>query len=379
MYKFCNSFKIGNLHITNRIVRSATYLGMATDDGKITDKLIDVLKILALNKIGLITTGFMYIMKNGKSAPRQLGIYNDSHIIGLRRLVDSIKNCSTDTKIFAQLAHGGKQILGVDPSDFIPVAPSAIKDKLSGIIPKEMTSNEIKECIRNFILAANRAYSAGFDGIQLHCAHGYLLSEFLSPYCNKRTDDYGGNIQNRFKIISEIISGIHDTLGKEFPITAKLNVSDFVKDFPQLTIDESKIIAKMMVDIGVSAIETSGGLFESAMYGNLTASRVNIKTPHDEAYFLTEAKIIKKTIGDTPVILVGGIRSRDTVEFVLNEGIDFVALSRPLIREPDLILKWIKNTSNKAECISCNRCLFSLKPPGVECIPLKKLKRKLGQ
>jgi len=376
LYKFCNPGKLGNLQVKNRIVRSATYMGMATESGEVTDKLIDVYCKLAEFEIGLITTGFMYVSKNGKAMPRQVGVYDDSLISGLKNLVMKVKDTSHDVKIFAQIAHVGRQVLNYKPSDPLPIAPSAIKDKLCNVVPKEMTKQDIKQCINDFIQAAKRIYYSEFDGVQLHCAHGYLLSEFISPYCNRRTDEYGGSTENRFRIVKEILLGIQDEIGKNFPVSIKLNVGDFVADEPQLKIDESKIYAKMLTELGIAAIETSGGLYESAIYGNKTASRVKINKIEDEAYFLNEAKIIKNEIGATPVILVGGIRSVQTVESVLNEGIDFIAISRPLIREPDLIIKWINNISNKSECISCNRCLLGSGPKGVECQVLKKSKRR---
>ncbi|MHA1783654.1 MAG: NADH:flavin oxidoreductase [Candidatus Helarchaeota archaeon] len=369
--------KIGNLTIKNRVVRSATYLGLAADDGSITNRNLSSYEALAKNNIGLIITGYMNVNKNGKAAPRQLGIHSDFLIDGLKKLVSTVKNY--DVTFFAQIAHGGRQIIGSHLKNIDVVAPSNIPDRLVNVIPREMTEEDIAKCVDDFVKATQRAYEAGFDGVQLHCAHGYLLSLFLSPYCNKRTDSYGGSVENRFKIVEDIILGIHDEIDKNFPIIAKLNVSDFVQDEEQLTIDESKQHAKRMVDLGIQAIEPSGGLYETAMYGNLTAMRTKIKTEKDEAYFLPEAKIIKKEIGNVPVILVGGIRSMKVAERVINEKIDFISMSRPFIREPDLITKWMNGISKKSDCISCGRCLLEMKPRGVTCIPLARLKRKMNR
>jgi len=377
---FTNS-KIGRLTIKNRVVRSATYMGAATENGEVTEKLISKYVELAKNEIGLIISGFMYVNKLGKSAPRQTGIHDNSLIVNLKKMVSQVKEY--DVEFFAQIVHGGRQIsigrslFDLDTKDEIAYAPSPIADKFFKIKPKEMTLEDIKNCVKDFIDATKRVYEAGFDGVQLHCAHGYLLSTFLSPYCNIRKDEYGGSIENRFRIIKEIILGIQDVVDKNFPITAKLNVADFVgPNEPQLRIEESRKYAKMMADLGVGAIETSGGLYESVLYGNFSASRVKIKKSKDEAYFLNEAKIIKKEIGDCPIILVGGIRSLETAEKVLNEGMDFVSMSRPFIREPDLLIKWKNKTSIKSDCISCNRCLLDNSPKGVRCIVLEKLERK---
>jgi len=380
--KIFTPYKIGNLKVKNRVVRSATYMGASKENGEVTEKLTSKFVELAKNEVGLIISGYMYVTKNGKSAPRQSGIYDDSLVKGLKKMVSQVKEYS-DVIFFAQIAHGGRQVVtgkqfvNLDITDVPSLAPSSIADKLLQIKPKEMTIEEIKNCEKSFIDAARRVYEAGFDGVQLHCAHGYLLSTFLSPYSNIRKDDYGGSIENRFRIIKKIVLGIQDEVGKDFPIIVKLNVADFVgPNETQLRVDESKQYAKMMTDLGICAIETSGGIYETVMYGNLSTSRVKIKNPEDEAYFLNEAKIIKEEVGDCPVILVGGIRSLEVAEKVLNEGIDFISLSRPLIREPDLLIKWRNGTSTKADCISCNRCLLDLSPKGVRCIVLEKLEKK---
>ena len=297
--KIFTPHKIGNLVIKNRIVRSATYMGSGDKNGAITDRTISIYDELAKNEIGLIMSGYMYVNKNGEAAPHQLGIHKDKLVNPLKKLVSVVKE--HDTTFFAQIAHGGRQILPYLATDKDVVAPSPIPDKLMKVIPREMTEVDIMNCIMDFISATIRVYQAGFDGVQLHCAHGYLLSLFMSPYCNIRTDSYGGSIDNRLRIIQKIIIGIQDEIGKEFPIAVKMNVADFVKEEPQLTIDESKIFAKKMVKLGVCAIEPSAGLYETAMIGNFTASRVKIKTEDDEAYFLPEAKIIKKEIGEIPI------------------------------------------------------------------------------
>ena len=364
--------KIGNIKIKNRFVRSATYMRSANEKGEVTDKTIEIYDELAKNELGLIVTGYMYVSRGGVAAPKQLGIHHDDLNPGLKRLVAAVKNY--DATIFAQIVHGGRQSLEKEAD---PMAPSPISDKFMKRKAREMNDEDLKTLVKDFIGATKRAYNAEFDAVQLHLAHGYLLSLFLSPYANKRTDSYGGSIENRVRIIEEIITGIQDEVGKSFPIAIKVNFCDFVKDPNQLTIDESKIMIKKMTDLGVAAVEPSGGFYESAMHGNVTAMRVKIRTKEDEAYFLPEAKIIKKEIGDVPVMVVGGIRSLEIAENIINEGLDFVSISRPLIREPDLIKKWKEGTSDKADCISCGRCLLEMTARAVECLPLKKLKRKM--
>jgi 2,4-dienoyl-CoA reductase-like NADH-dependent reductase (Old Yellow Enzyme family) len=369
--------KIGNLVIRNRFVRSATAEGLCEEDGQVTDKLIQLHQKLAENEVGLITTGFAYVMENGRATHRQIGIYRDELVQGLRKLVKGVKEYS-ETKIFVQLAHAGREVLKdvAKDLDMDVMAPSAIMDRVAQVLPREMTQADIEKLVKSFVSGARRGYEAEFDGIQLHCAHGYMLNQFLSPFFNQRSDDYGGSLENRFRIVQKIIQQIHDEIGKEIPITVKLNTQDFVKDSPQLTIDESKILAKWMVEKeGVAAIETSGGTYESMLMGNYSPSRLKIKSKEEEAYFLSEAKIIKKQLGATPVILVGGLRSKEVVESVL-KIVDFVAFARPFVYEPDLITKWKGNLSSISGCISCNRCLMDQESNGLHCVYLEKKERK---
>ena len=369
------SGKIGKLTIKNRFVRSATYEGLAKEpNGEVTDKLLKLYQKLAEGEIGLITTGFSFVQENGKAFYNQIGIHKDELLPGLRKLVKIVKDRS-DSRIFIQIAHAGRQVFPDFAKSRDIIAPSSLTDKLTNITPREMTREDITACIRNFIAAGRRAYEAEFDGVQLHLAHGYLLSEFISPHYNQRTDEYGGSIENRFRIIQEIIRGIYDETDKQFPVTVKLNAADFVKDEPQLTITDSKIIARMLIKEGIAAIEVSGGTYESTLLGNYTPSRTKIKSKENEAYFLPEAKIIKREVKDLPIILVGGIRSKAVAEEVL-EFVDFVALSRPFIQEPDLVKKWQQSISTRAECISCNRCLFEQGGKGLRCIYMEKIQKR---
>ncbi|HUY00035.1 MAG TPA: NADH:flavin oxidoreductase [Candidatus Deferrimicrobium sp.] len=364
--------KIGNLTIRNRFIRSATAEGLAKEDGTVSDKLIELFQRLAENQVGLITMGFTYVMENGMATRRQTGIYKDELVPGLKRLVKTVKD-HPDTIIFPQLAHAGREIFKELAKTLDVMAPSAIRDQATQVKPREMTQEDIEICIKSFIAGARRAYEAEFDGVQLHVAHGYLLNEFISPHFNHRSDAYGGSLENRFRVIKEILQGIRDEVDKRFPITVKLNTVDFVTE-PQLTIEESTVIAKRMVEEGVVAIETSGGAYESMLLGNFSPTRVNIKSKEDEAYFLPQAEIIKKEI-NVPVILVGGIRSKETVEEVLRV-VDFVALSRPLVHEPDLITKWKDNLTSRSGCISCNRCLTEQGDQGLRCVYLEKKQKR---
>jgi len=356
--------KIGEMLIKNRFVRSATYEGMASEDGKVTDRLVELYKHLAQGGVGLIITGYTYVQPIGKGAPYMTGIDRDDLIPGLRRVANAVHEYDDECKIAVQLTHCGRQT----PLIETPLAPSAVFEPVLNKMPREMTVEEIEETIEAFASAVRRAREAGFDAVQLHGAHGYLLSSFLSPYTNRRQDEYGGDTEKRMKIVEDIYNRIVAKVGGKFPVLIKMNVSDFLES--GVDISESKKIAERFSKIGIAAIETSGGMFETRIHNkDLTASRTKILSKNEEAYFLPYAREIKQVI-DVPLILVGGIRSLEIVEKILAEGsADFVSLSRPLIREPDLPSKWLKGIGSlTAECISCNACYRSLTDGGVRCI-----------
>lgn len=356
--------EIGGVLIKNRFVRSATYEGMASEDGKVTDKLVELYKNLAEGGTGLIITGYTYVKQIGKGAPYMTGIDRDDFIPGLKRIADTVHHYGDGCKAAVQLVHCGRQTSLVET----PLAPSAVFEPVVNKMPREMTIREIEETIEAFAEAARRVKEAGFDAAQLHSAHGYLLSEFLSPYTNRRTDEYGGNTENRMKIVENTYNRTVEKTGRDFPVLIKINVSDFLEGGLDLT--ESKKIAERLSNLGIAAIETSGGMFETRKYNkNLTTSRTKIRSKDQEAYFLQYAREIKKVI-DIPLILVGGIRSLDVIEKILTEdSADFISMSRPLIREPDLPNKWLKKVGKStADCISCNACYKSLTDGGVRCI-----------
>jgi len=228
--------KIGTLEIKNRFVRSATYEGMATEEGHVTDKLVELYKKLAEGGVGLIITGYTYVQQSGIAFDTQMGIYNDDLIPGLTKIADTVHKHSQDCKIALQIMHCGRQSRHLQNT----LAPSAVLDKLTRKMPKEMTNEDIKETIEAFAQAIRRTKEAGFDAVQLHGAHGYLISEFLSPYTNQRTDEYGDSTQ----FVEDIYNRSVELVGKDFPILIKMNGDDFLEG--GLTVDESKKIGKSL-------------------------------------------------------------------------------------------------------------------------------------
>jgi 2,4-dienoyl-CoA reductase-like NADH-dependent reductase (Old Yellow Enzyme family) len=372
--------EIGRMMIKNRLVRSATYEGMASKNGSVTDKLVELYKTLAEGEVGLIITGYAYVQMSGRSTASMMGIDRDDLIPGLRRIAETVHKHGNGCKVAIQLAHCGRQSFSLETT----LAPSAVFEPVVNKMPREMTIEEIEETIEAFAEAARRAKEAGFDAVQLHAAHGYLLSGFLSPYTNRRTDEYGGNTEKRVKIVEDIYNRTIEKVGNDFPILIKMNVDDFLEG--GINLNESKKIAERLSKMGFAAIETSGCMWEvmtrskeelgwKPVFG--VSSRTNIRSKDKEAYHLPYAREIRKVI-NVPLILVGGIRSLDVIEKILAEGsADFVALSRPLIRQPDLPNRWLKGIGGlTADCISCNACYGSAMEGGVRCIQKERTKQK---
>lgn len=237
--------KIGPVEIPNRFVRSATQDFMATDDGHITDRHVELFKELANGEVGLIITGHAYVNPRGKASPRQIGVYDDSLIDGLKRIPTTVHQYPS--RVFLQIAHAGRQTKA-KLCGGIPLAPSEVYEPVFDVHPIAMTLEDIEQTIRDFIQAARRAKEADFDGVQVHVAHGYLLSSFISPYTNQRQDKYGGALYNRIRVVVEILRGIKKLLGEKFPVIAKLNSTDFL---PQgLQIQESIEMAKILENEG---------------------------------------------------------------------------------------------------------------------------------
>ncbi|MBW1744356.1 MAG: NADH:flavin oxidoreductase, partial [Deltaproteobacteria bacterium] len=297
--------EINGMILRNRSVRSATWTGMAEKDGQCSMKLIKLTEKLARGEVGLIITGFAYVMPNGQALPGQLGIHSNAMTPKLRLMTKAVHKAKG--KICMQIVHAGVQTLVKDRGDLPVWGPSAVSDKLFGWTPKAMTQKEIKDTVQAFASAAVRAKRAGFDAVQLHGAHGYLISQFLSPATNLRTDKYGGPIENRARFLFEVYRAVRKTVGKDFPILIKLNTKDFVRGgFHER---DALFVAKRLDKMGIDAIEMSGGIPAA---GNLSPARTRIRKTSDEAYFLALAKKIKKQVS-VPIILVGGVRSLQAI------------------------------------------------------------------
>jgi len=273
-------------------------------------------------------------------------------------------------KITMQLAHAGI-FAAAELTGIPPLAPSNLEGFFESA-HKEMTATDIQEMITAFAAGAKRAQKAGFDGVQIHAAHGYLLSQFLSPYFNRRQDEYGGSIQNRSRALLEVVRAVRSTVGNGYPVLVKMNCQDFHDN--GLSLEDSVQTGIMLAKQGIDAIELSGG---NRLSGKLVPARVGIKSHDREAYFQKEAAAFKKDI-NVPLILVGGNRSFDLAERNVAEGhADYISMSRPLIREPDLINRWKSGDLSKAACTSDSLCFQPARNgEGIYCVTEERQKSR---
>lgn len=374
-------YSINKMEVKNRFVHSATQECMAGDNGEVTDELIKRYVSLAKGETGLIIPGDMYVDRLGRSRLHQTGIHADDLIPGLRKLVDAVHEHGA--KIVFQLAHAGRQTTK-EAIGQVPLGPSSAgRDPIHFFVPKEMTDEDIQNVIRAFGRAARRAIEAGADGVRLHAAHGYLISQFLSPFFNRREDSWGGSEEKRFHLLEAIFLEVKNAVPEGTPVLVKLNTHDHTPG-QGLIPGQALHYAQRIAEMGIDGIEPSSG---TAHYSFMHMCRGEVpveelvqgqsfwKRPFaryklnklvgrydlEEGYHLDVAKDIKDAVGSVAVFLVGGMRRLEHMEEVLSKGYaDLVSMSRPFIREPYLVKKLRDGKSDRATCVSCNKCLAAL-------------------
>lgn len=356
--------RVNGLLLRNRFIRSATYEAMAAEDGSCTPKLTDLVVGLAEGGVGLIITGHTFVRPDGQAGPFQMGIFDDSSIEGLREMTRAVHE--KGGRIMIQIAHAGNYASTVLTDD-----PPLVPSRIEGVTKercREMNAKDIHGIVQSFGEAGRRAREAGFDGIQIHAAHGYLLSQFLSPVYNRRKDEYGGSIENRSRLLLEVFRRVRSSVGADFPVFVKMNCRDFLDG--GLELEESVRTGILLQEQGIDAVELSGGSFAA---GRLGPIRTGIHTKEKEAYFRQEARFFKSRL-QIPLILVGGIRSFEMAcELIVKGFADYVSMCRPFIREPGLIHRWESGDRARAMCISDNRCLSAaVSGKGLCCVPEEK-------
>ena len=348
---------IGALEIPNRIIM-APMLTCYANGPNVSDRLIDFLEERARGGAGMITTEIASVHPLGQLEHNQIAVYDDKFIPGLRKLADAVHKHGA--KIAMQIGHGGR----ASRSDVIgtqPVSSSAVPLPRSRELPRELTKSEIKELVDSFIQAAMRAKIAGYDGVEVHCAHNYLLRQFISPYTNVRTDEYGGNTHNRVRFPCEVVAGIKREI-KGFTVWVRINGDDFVPH-GGLTHAESKIVAGLLVKAGAEAVSVSAGTYDSPRL--IWSTQPMFLPPGCNVYL---AAGIKSAIS-VPVMAAGRINSPSLAEQILNEGqADFLAMGRTLIADPEFPRKAVEGRiSEIRKCIADNECIHSLLIKGLVC------------
>lgn len=369
MSKLFEQTTINGMILNNRLIRSATWEGMCDHEGRPTEKLIDYYTTLAQGGVGLIITGYAFVRREGKQLPGKMGIHVDDFADTMKKMTKAVHDVGG--KICIQLVHAGGQTDSANAGQ-IPLAPSSIVTGQYPEKPEALTKMQIMDIVAAFGRSARRAKEYGFDAVQLHGAHGYLINQFLSPLTNRRDDEYGGSIENRSRFLMEVYGAVRDGVGLGYPVLIKLNCADFLDGGLQL--QDSLYAAKALDSQGIDAIEVSGGTPAS---GEMSPARAKIKEPAQEGYHLSLAKQVKAAVS-CPVMVVGGMRSFGVIDKALSEdGLDYVSLARPLICEPDLAQRWHRGDTAPAKCISCNGCFMpGIKEGGIYCVIQKKEREK---
>jgi 2,4-dienoyl-CoA reductase-like NADH-dependent reductase (Old Yellow Enzyme family) len=388
--------RIGGLTIAGRLIKTATAETRASDDGFVTPELVDFYLPIAKGGTPLIITGNIYIGRDGKSAPRQVGADHDDKIPGLKRLTDAVH--AHGSKMFAQLNHCGRQVVPRFAGLAEAVSASAKTEIVTGTRPRALTLDEIDRLVVRYADAAERCRKAGFDGVQIHAANGYLMSQFLTPYTNRRTDGYGGSVGGRTRLLREVIRAVRSRVGPGFPVIVKMNGSDYLPLRPGLKTADLAEIAAILEREGADAIEVSVGHYESGFpmvrgtFGRCLRNMVQGSMSHlgfvrrwlfrlfwpvlalvfnliwtrREGFNLRYTREFKPKLG-IPVICVGGFLTRAAMEAALRRGeCDIVSAGRAFIADP-LLYRHLRDNEAGPRCVDCNACIGHLGAQPAEC------------
>jgi 2,4-dienoyl-CoA reductase-like NADH-dependent reductase (Old Yellow Enzyme family) len=371
------------VQLPNRCIKAATFEGMARHN-LVTPDLIDFHRAVAAGGIGMTTLAYCAVSPDGQGAPGEIIVRKEA-VPGLRDLVDAVHGCGAAVSI--QLGHAGP----VAAANGRPgLAPSRVFAPQAMGFTRAVTEAGITRIIADFARAAGLAVEAGFDAIELHFGHGYLVSAFLSPRLNRRTDAWGGNAEKRARLAREVATAVREAVGNRAAVIAKFNMSDGVKG--GLAVEESLQAARLLErDGALDALQLTGGSsFQNPMYlfrGDvpvrelaaalpfplglglrLTARWMMPEYPFEEAFFLRDARRFRESLA-MPLILLGGINRIETVEQALAEGFEFVALGRALLREPGLVARWREGDRRESLCTHCNQCIPTIYS-GTRCVLL---------
>ena len=341
--KLFEPIQIGSMKLKNRLILSGINVNYAAEDGKVTKRLKDFYVERAKGGVGMVQTGICYVDPLGRFFTNMMGIHDDSVIPGLKELAQEVQ--SYGAAFVVQLCHVGRyassKIIGTQP-----VAPSAVASRVSHEMPRELTVDEIKAIIEAFAQGARRARDAGADAVDLAGAVGYMIAQFLSPYSNKRDDEYGGDAGRRMQFVLEIIDRIQQTVGKDYPIMIRISGDEFISGGN--TLDDMKVVAQGLEKAGVASINVIPGWHESPV--PLVSWHV---PPAHYAYLAEEIKKLVKV----PVIASNRINTPELAERLIAEGrVDMVTMARALIADPELPRKAQAGRADEIRpCVACNQ------------------------
>lgn len=341
--------------LKNRLVMSPMTMNYATEEGLATDKLIHYYVERAKGGVGLIVVEGTFFTAEGRGYRNQLGLVSEEHVKRLRQLTDMVHRLNNDVKIFIQIHHAGGRA-NSKVTGLRPVAPSDLPAYPGAEVPRSLTREEVRDLIEAHIEAAIRAREAGFDGVDIHSAHGYLIPSFLSPLSNRRSDEYGGDLSGRSRFLLEVVHGIKKRLGKDFPLTIKVSGDEFIEG--GLGLEEMTQVALLSQEAGIDAIMVSAGSVGAKKLGDLNEPHKILRTlpmMTGHGCLVPLAAHMKQALR-IPVITVGRINHPALAEEIIVQGkADLVAMGRPLLADPYLPQKasegkedWIR------PCIACN-------------------------
>ena len=379
-----SNFNLGNLLLKNRVIRAGCFEGMC-QDGQVTPELIEHHRLVAAGGVSMTTVAYCSVSEDGRVFDYELWM-RDEIMPDLKKLIHAVHNEGAAASI--QLGHSGfftsKSVIGKRP---LGASPKLCLFTLSYC--REMTEIDIKDKVQDFVNASLLAKKAGFDAVEIHAGHGYLLSQFLSPWTNKRSDEYGGSLDNRLRFPTMVIRAVRTALGEDFPILVKMNQLDGMKD--GVNINDAVIIARAFEAAGASALIPSAGFTSKVPFlmlrGNLPVkemsqnqakliNRIGLKLfgrfmvpehPYEPMFLLKGAKMIRNAV-KIPVIYIGGIESLADMIKARQQGFDFVQIGRATIQDPDFVKKLESGELQRSPCDHCNRCVAAMDGGGVYCV-----------
>jgi 2,4-dienoyl-CoA reductase-like NADH-dependent reductase (Old Yellow Enzyme family) len=365
---------LGPVRLRNRIVKAATFEGL-TRDHVVNDQLVAFHRAVAAGGVGMTTLAYCAVAPDGCGTPNEL-VLTPEVTPRLARLAEAVH--AEGAAASAQIGHAGAVAAGTG----LPgLSPSPVFSPLAMKRTKAVTVDQIRRIVDDFAAAARVVADAGFDAVEIHLGHGYLPSEFLSPRLNRRTDEWGGSLENRARFPRAIVVAVREAVGDGLAVLAKLNMADGVRG--GLWLDESVEVARLLeADGGLDAIElTAGSSLQNPMYlfrGEAPVAEMARampkairpafrlfgraflrEYPYTEAYLLPYARQFRAAL-TMPLVLLGGVNRVETVRQAMAEGFDFVAMGRALLREPDLVNRWQAGATHESLCVHCNKCMATI-------------------